>query len=181
MGISSIAVFCGSQKGKDKLFTTHAQQVGKIIAELKIKLVYGGGNIGLMGIVADAVLQERGEVVGVIPTILDKMERSHTGITELLIVEDMHTRKKKMYELCDAAVILPGGYGTLDELFEMVTWNNLSIHDKQIIILNSNGYYNHLLTHINTMMKYGFLYENPMERIRVIQDPLSLRELLTNA
>lgn len=176
--IKSMAVFCGSQSGQKEIFTDHAEQLGKLLAEKKIKLIYGGGNVGLMGSVANTSLENGGEVVGVIPHILDKMKRSHTGITKLLMVEDMHTRKKKMYELCDAAIILPGGYGTLDELFEMITWNNLSIHDKRIFILNSDGYYDHLLKHIEEMYNAGFLYENPAENITVIQEPDELAEFL---
>lgn len=172
--IKSLAVFCGSQNGTDVLFQKQADDLGRWMASRKINLVYGGGNVGLMGIVANAVLQGRGIVTGVIPKILDKQERSHKGLTELLIVDDMHTRKKKMYEMCDAAIILPGGYGTLDEMFEMITWNNLSIHDKEIYVLNINGFYNHLLAHINSMWHGGFLYENPMSRITVVN---SVQEL----
>lgn len=169
--IRSVAVFCGSQHGSNELFSRHASQLGKILGENKIRLVYGGGNVGLMGIIANNALENGGEVVGVIPDILVKMERSHAGITELLVVEDMHVRKRKMYELCDAAVILPGGHGTMDEFFEMITWNNLSIHDKKIFVLNSAGYYDHLLQHINTMYNSGFLYENPSDSIKVVSAP----------
>ena len=176
--IRSIAVFCGSQNGNNPLYELHAKELGELLGTRKVKLIYGGGNAGLMGIVANAVLGDGGEVVGVIPDILAKRERSHTGITELLVVEDMHIRKKKMYELCDAAVILPGGYGTLDELFEMITWNNLSIHDKRIFILNSGGYYEHLLQHIERMYSDGFLYENPAENITVLQEPSQLAAYL---
>lgn len=176
--IKALAVFCGSQQGAHQLFAAHAAILGKVMAEKNIKLIYGGGNVGLMGVIANTVLQNGGEVIGVIPQILDKRERSHRGITELIVVEDMHIRKKRMYELCNAAVVLPGGYGTLDELFEMITWNNLSIHDKQIYILNTAGYYDHLLLHIAVMMKGGFLYENPMERITVVNDPEELVQYL---
>ena len=172
--IRSLAVFCGSKSGDNELYATHAFELGKLLAEKNVKLIYGGGNVGLMGIAANAALENGGEVVGVIPHVIDKMERSHTGITELLIVDDMHIRKKKMYELCDAAIILPGGYGTLDELFEMITWNNLSIHDKKIFILNSGGYYNHLLQHIQQMFHAGFLYENPDENMTVMNELIEL-------
>lgn len=168
MLIKSMAVFCGSKDGRNELFATEAESLGTWIASRNIRLVYGGGNVGLMGAVANAVMKNGGSVVGVIPEILDARERSHKTITELLVVGDMHVRKRKMYELCDAAVILPGGYGTLDELFEMITWNNLSIHDKNIYIINLNGFYDHLLAHIETMLHSGFLYENPMHRITVV-------------
>ena len=107
----------------------HACRIRKTISKNNITLIYGGGNIGIMGTIADAVMENGGKVIGVIPKILVEWEQQHQGITELLIVDDMHIRKQKMYELCDAAIILPGGFGTLDELFEMVTWNQL-IHSR---------------------------------------------------
>ena len=122
----------------------------------------------------DLPIRENGKVIGVIPQVLVEWERQHTGISELFIVDDMHTRKKKMYDLCDAAIILPGGFGTLDELFEMVTWNQLSIHDKLIFILNSGGFYNHLIAHIGQMQEENFLYEAAMKRIIVITTPAEL-------
>jgi len=176
--IRSLAVFCGSQYGNIEMFSEHAKSLGELLAKRKVKLIYGGGNVGLMGIVANASLNGGGEVIGVIPKILASAERSHTGITELLIVDDMHIRKKKMYELCDAAIILPGGYGTMDELFEMITWNNLSIHNKRIFVLNSNHYYDYLLKHIGGMHQHGFLYENPADNITVLKDPLQLAAYL---
>jgi uncharacterized protein (TIGR00730 family) len=112
-----------------------------------------------------------GQVIGVIPELLISWEHQHEGITDLRVVSDMHTRKKKMYDLCDAAVILPGGNGTLDELFEMLTWNTLNIHNKKIVLLNSAGYYDHLVAHIETMSREGFLYANWQERLIVCADP----------
>ena len=114
MQLSSLAVFCGSKSGNDPLFIAHAKELGHLMAERNIKLVYGGGGKGLMGAVADAVMERNGKVVGVIPEVLLEWEAQHKGITELHVVADMHVRKKMMYELCDAAVILAGGYGTLD-------------------------------------------------------------------
>ena len=178
MPITSLAVFCGSKDGIDSVYIEHAQQLGKLMAEHTIKMIYGGGSSGLMGTVADSVMQHRGNVVGIIPHVLVEWERQHHGITELIIADDMHERKKKMYELCDAAIILPGGFGTLDELFEMLTWNQLSIHDKDIFILNSNGFYDHLLAHIEQLDKQGFLYESAKERITVLSDPAELVQYL---
>jgi len=178
MPITSLAVFCGSKDGIDSVYVEHAQQLGKLMADHNIKMIYGGGSSGLMGTVADSVMQHRGNVVGIIPHVLVEWERQHHGITELIIADDMHERKKKMYELCDAAIILPGGFGTLDELFEMLTWNQLSIHDKEIFILNSNGFYNHLLAHIEQLDKNGFLYETAKERITVLSYPLQLAQYL---
>ncbi len=165
MATSSIAVFCGSQSGNNPLYEQHARELGKYLGSNHIRLIYGGGSKGLMGAVADAVMANGGEVVGIIPELLIGWEHQHEGITDLQIVEDMHSRKKIMYDLSDAAIILPGGYGTLDELFEMLTWNTLRIHEKKIIMLNTAGYYNHLLAHIRFMQESKFLYENWEERI----------------
>src|SRR5262249_50800105 len=131
MPITSLAVFCGSRDGVNGVYALHAQELGEIMATQNVGMIYGGGSFGIMGVVADAVMQNDGKVIGIIPHILVEWEHQHHGITELIIVDDMHERKKKMYELCDAAIILPGGFGTLDELFEMLTWNQLSIHDKK--------------------------------------------------
>ena len=174
MPIISLAVFCGSKNSIDGIYVSHARQLGELMAKQNIKMIYGGGSSGLMGIVADAVMQHHGSVVGIIPHVLVEWERQHHGISELIIADGMHERKKKMYELCDAAIILPGGFGTLDELFEMLTWNQLSIHDKAIFILNSNGFYDHLLAHIEQLDKQGFLYETAKERITVLSDPAEL-------
>lgn len=178
MPITSLAVFCGSKDGIDGVYMEHARQLGELMASQNIKLIYGGGRSGLMGTIADSVMQHRGSVVGIIPHVLVEWERQHHGITELIIADDMHERKKKIYELCDAAIILPGGFGTLDELFEMLTWNQLSIHDKEIFILNSNGFYDHLLAHIEQLDKNGFLYETARERITILSDPLQLVQYL---
>lgn len=174
MKIRSLAVFCGSKSGNNPLYAEHAVILGKMLALNNITLVYGGGSKGLMGVLADTMMGNRGNVTGVIPKLLQDWEHQHEGITELLVVEDMHVRKKKMYELCDAALILPGGFGTLDELFELVTWNQLSIHDKQIFILNSDGFYNHLLTHIHRLQENGFLYEPIDKRIKFLMKPEEL-------
>ena len=171
MNLNSIAVFCGSKSGANSVYEAHAHALGKIMAERNIKLVYGGGNKGLMGAVANAVMENGGHVIGVIPKILMEWEHQHDGITDLRVVEDMHVRKKMLYELCDAAIILPGGNGTLDELFEMLTWNTLNIHNKKIILLNSAGYYDHLVAHIEKMAGEGFLYDNWQKRLIVCNHP----------
>ncbi|MFC0775217.1 LOG family protein [Terrimonas alba] len=178
MGIRSLAVFCGSKIGKNPLFSQHTIELGKLMAAQSITLVYGGGNVGIMGLIADEVMNNGGKVIGVIPQVLVEWERQHTSITELFVVDNMHARKKKMYDLCDAAVILPGGFGTLDELFEMVTWNQLSIHDKLIFIVNSDGFYNHLIAHIKQMQEESFLYEEAQKRIIVIDAPSDLLDHL---
>lgn len=139
MQVKRVAVFCGSKNGNNPVFTADAFQLGKFMAENDITLIYGGGNKGLMGAIANAVMDHGGKAIGVIPEVLLEWEHQHEGITELHVVKDMHIRKKMMYELCDAAIVLPGGNGTLDELFEMLTWNTLNIHNKKIILLNSAG------------------------------------------
>lgn len=174
----SVAVFCGSKKGKNKLFAKHAEELGLILAQKNIQLVYGGGKNGLMGIVSDTVLKNNGKVVGVIPSLLNEKEHQHDALTTLHIVETMHERKKMMYELCEAAIILPGGFGTLDELFEIITWNQLSIHDKTIVLINSDGYYNNLIAHLQKMQQEGFLYTAWNESFFIIQDPLELTSLM---
>ncbi len=174
MAIRSIAVFCGSKHGNNPVFSEHAVRLGEVLAKNKVTLVYGGGSAGLMGDVADSAMAHGGEVKGVIPKLLLEWERQHRGLTELIISDDMHERKKTIYSLCDAAIVLPGGFGTLDELFEIVTWNQLTIHDKEIFILNSGGFYDHLIAHIEKMKSEGFLYEKAERSIKVISEPSEL-------
>lgn len=178
MAIQSLAVFCGSKNGNNPLFAKQATELGKLMAENNITLVYGGGSAGIMGTIADSVMENGGKVTGIIPKLLLEWEVQHRGITELIICDDMHIRKRKLYSLCDAALILPGGFGTLDELFEIVTWNQLTIHDKHIYILNSGGFYDHLILHINRMKEEEFLYEEAIKRITVIDDPFALLQFL---
>lgn len=174
MNIRSLAVFCGSKDGKDPVFIEQAGQLGKLLAENNIQLIYGGGSAGIMGVIADAVMANGGEVKGVIPKLLLEWEVQHRGITELIICDDMHERKKTIYSLCDAAMVLPGGFGTLDELFEILTWNQLTIHDKQIFLLNSGGFYNDLIAHIERMRQQAFLYEKAERSIHFLNQPEDL-------
>ena len=174
MNIRSVAVFCGSKKGNNPIFERHAIELGKLIAILKLKAVYGGGGKGLMGIIANTILENAGHVIGVIPELLIEWEHQHKGLTELAVVPDMHSRKKMMYERCDAAIILPGGFGTLDELFEMLTWNQLKIHNKKIYVLNSDGFYNHLKNHLLLLQKEGFLHDDMTERLHFCETPVEI-------
>lgn len=174
MTLQSVAVFCGSKTGNNPLFARHATELGKLIAALKLKLIYGGGSTGLMGLVADAVLAGEGMVMGVIPELLIEWEHQHKGLSELAIVPDMHIRKKMMYDRCDAAIVLPGGFGTLDEFFEMLTWNQLKIHNKKIYVLNSDGFYNPLLAHLRQLQKEGFLYDPLEERMTFCETPVEV-------
>lgn len=175
MGIKAIAVFCGSKEGNNPLYVSQTSELGAILAEKKITLIYGAGNKGIMGTIANAMLANGGKVVGIIPTILQQKEHLHMGITETHVVANMHIRKQMIYEKADAAIILPGGYGTLDELFEILTWNALEIHNKKIFFLNTNGFYDHLIAHINTMYTEGFLYNHPIEQFTVLQQPSDVR------
>lgn len=181
MNIKSIAVFCGSQNGKNPLYALHTAELGRSLARAGLRIIYGGGKVGLMGVVADSALAEGGEVVGIIPERLKEWERHHSGLTELAVVPDMHTRKKMMYERCDAAVILPGGFGTLDELFEMLTWNQLKIHDKKIYMLNTDGFYSPLRLHLEHLAKEGFLYDVLEERMTFCDTPAQIIESLSAA
>lgn len=179
--ISSLAVFCGSKSGNHPLYEAQSKLLGSFLARHGITLIYGGGNKGIMGAVANAVLEGNGHVIGIIPHLLAQFEHQHNGVTELIVVEDMHTRKRMLYEKCDAAIVLPGGYGTLDELFEMLTWNQLSIHNKKIFILNTAGFYDHLLAHIKTMGSENFLYDRPEHRLIVMNDETAFDQLLQPA
>ncbi len=172
--LKSMAVFCGSKNGNNPLYAKHATQLGNLLAENNICLIYGAGNNGLMGCVANGVLEKNGRVIGIIPELLTSWERQHDGITELIVVENMHVRKRMLYEKADAAIILPGGFGTLDELFEILTWNQLSIHDKPVYILNSGGFYDALLQHMQRMMQEKFLYNPLNEVITILTSPEEL-------
>ena len=178
MPIKSLAVFCGSRTGLNPLFARQAKELGELLASKGIQLIYGGGSAGLMGIIADEVMRGGGSVTGIIPKLLVEWEVEHRGITELIVCDDMHERKQKIYSRADAALVLPGGFGTLDELFEIVTWNQLTIHDKSIFILNSDGFYDHLLAHIEKMKAEGFLYEEAIKRIFYLQVPADLTNYL---
>jgi hypothetical protein len=154
-----ITVFCGSSAGIDGTFISQATLLGQTLAQHKIGLVYGGANVGLMGAVADGVLNGGGTVIGVIPDFLRSKEIAHKGLTELIVVDSMHERKTKMNDLCDGVITLPGGFGTLEEFFEMLTWAQLGLHKKPIAILNTNGFYDALIVLLKTMVSQGFLKE----------------------
>ncbi|MCW3085575.1 MAG: yvdD [Bacteroidetes bacterium] len=154
-----ISVFCGSSLGTDVIFETQATALGKALAVRNIELVYGGAKVGLMGAVANGVLMNGGKAIGVLPHFLSSKEIAHDALTELILVETMHERKTKMNELCDGIIALPGGFGTLEEVFEMLTWAQLGLHQKPIGILNVNGFYDALNELLQTMVKKGFLKE----------------------
>jgi hypothetical protein len=176
MKIKSLSVFCGSKPGKNPAYLTETIALGKWMALNKIELVYGGGNKGLMGAIASACLENSGSVVGIIPKVLLELEAAHKGLTELIVTENMHARKLLLYEKGDAAIVLPGGFGTLDELFEMLVWNNLSIHEKKIILFNYEGFYDPLVAMIEKMEEEDFLYERNRYRLIICS---SLEEIRT--
>lgn len=152
-----VAVYCGSANGTDPAYLAEARGLGKAIAEAGMGLVYGGANVGLMGAVADAALGAGGEVIGVLPEVLAGREIAHTGLTRLESVATMHQRKARMVALADAFLILPGGYGTLDEMLEIVTWSQLRLHSKPCILINTLGYWNGFLDFLEQTVAAGFL------------------------
>lgn len=155
--MKTICVFCGSSLGEDPTFIEAASKLGEALAKSQITLVYGGANIGLMGTVANAVLKNGGKVIGVIPKFLAGKEIAHPNLTELILVESMHERKMKMFELSEGFIAMPGGFGTLEELSEMLTWQQLGLHRYPIGLLNINGFYNHLQLFFEEMEKKKLL------------------------
>ncbi|WP_211260640.1 TIGR00730 family Rossman fold protein [Amycolatopsis jejuensis] len=169
-----ICVFCGSARGFSPEYTDAAAGMGKLLAQRGIGLVYGGASVGTMGVVADAALAAGGEVIGVIPEVLSSVEIAHGGLTELHVVADMHQRKAKMAELSDAFVALPGGAGTLEELFEVWTWAQLGIHRKPIGLLDVAGYYTPLVAFADHMQQEGFLRPETRALLTVDSDAAAL-------
>jgi uncharacterized protein (TIGR00730 family) len=165
---SSVAVYCGSNSGIDPAFTDAAASLGRLLAERGLRLVYGGGHVGLMGAVADAVLDGGGEAHGVITRALEQKEIAHAGLTSLRVTETMHERKAAMADAADAFVMLPGGYGTLDEFFEVLTWAQLGIHAKPCAILDVAGYFDPLRAFLDGAVAAGFVH--PAHRDMVIMD-----------
>ncbi|MFK7998979.1 MAG: TIGR00730 family Rossman fold protein [Polyangiales bacterium] len=150
MELKRVAVYCASSASMDPVYNEAAKEVGRTLAERGLGLVYGGGNVGLMGLCADAALEAGGEVIGVIPQKIVDLERAHQGLTELLVVDSMHARKMMLASLSSACGILPGGFGTLDELFEVLTWNQLGYHRKPVGLFNVEGYYDSLLSFLDS-------------------------------
>ena len=178
MQIQSICVYCGSSAGTNPNWKHTAFEFGKLLAANNIRLVYGGGSVGLMGAVADGVLTNNGNVVGVIPEALKAMEVDHKGISTMHVVSNMHERKMMMAELSDAFVSLPGGIGTLEELFETFTWKQLSFHTKPCAILNIDGYYDDLISFLDHSVQSGFLRQSHLEDLIIETDANSLLERL---
>nr|WP_314494147.1 TIGR00730 family Rossman fold protein [uncultured Chryseobacterium sp.] len=178
--MKSITVFCGSSLGSEEIYKEQATLLGQTLAKQDIQLVYGGANVGLMGAVADGVLSEGGKAIGVLPHFLQSKEIAHTHLTELILVETMHERKTKMNELCDGVIALPGGFGTLEELFEMITWAQLGLHQKPIALLNIDGFYDDLIKLVQTMVDKGFLKQINQEMLLVSDNSNDLLEKMRN-
>ncbi len=171
-----VAVYCGASGGKGDGYLTIARAFGQLLAEQRIDVIYGGGKVGMMGAVADGALAAGGRVIGIIPRGLFEREIGHTGVTELRVVETMHDRKAMMAELADGIVALPGGYGTLDELCEMITWAQLGLHNKPIALLNYGGYYAPLLSMFDHALAEGFIPPAFRSLVMDAPDPAALLE-----
>ncbi len=165
-----ICVFCGSKPGTNPEFIQLAKGLGEELAQSGIELVFGGGHAGMMGAVADAVISNGGRVTGIIPEALVERESAHKGISKLITVPDMHSRKSKMYELSDAFIVLPGGLGTMDEFFEVFTWIQIGYHDKPLILMNSSQYYEPLLHFLDQMVDKGYTGSEIRNKLIVIEN-----------
>jgi len=178
--MQSICVFCGANFNGDPVLKQAVEQLAEVIAAQQISLVFGGGKVGVMGLLADAVMKHGGKAVGVIPQFLMDKEVGHTGLTELHIVENMHQRKQFMNDLCDGIIMLPGGFGTLEEFFEVLTWLQLGLHHNPVGILNVNGYYDFLLKQLDVMVDQCFLKPANRELVITSADPVELVKLMND-
>ncbi|MXV50240.1 TIGR00730 family Rossman fold protein [Pedobacter sp. HMF7647] len=172
--MNSVCIFCGANFNNDPALANAVEKLAGCLADNQITLIYGGGNVGVMGLLADAVLKRNGKVVGVIPQFLVDKEVAHTGLSQLVITQNMHERKKTMADLSDGFIMLPGGFGTLEEFFEVLTWLQLGLHNNPVGILNLNGYYDFLLKQMDVMVENRFLKRNNRELVINETDPETL-------
>ncbi len=179
--IKNVCVYCGSSSKVDDSYKTAATQLGGMIAKEGWGVVYGGGRVGLMGLVADSALSAGGEVVGIIPSHIEEREVQHEELTELHVVDTMHVRKQMMVDRSQAFVILPGGLGTLDELFELLTWKQLGLHDKPIVIVNMDGYWSEMLAAVRYIADQGFMRQDDLNLFVEVQDVKDVSEAIKNA
>ena len=179
--VRRLAVYCGSASGSSGVFADATRATATAMTQRRVDLVYGGGRLGLMGLIADSVLAGGGQVFGVIPQALVDIEVAHLGLTELHTVANMHERKAKMTDLADAFLALPGGIGTLDELFEAWSWNALGYHKKPFCLLNTNGYWDGLITFIDHATESGFMSAQRRQQLLVAETPEQALELLDEA
>ena len=178
--MKNILVYCGSSFGRNEIYKSTAKNLGRLLAKQSLRLIYGGGSGGLMGVVADAVLENGGEVTGIIPSFMEEWEVQHKGLTECIVVDSMHVRKQLMAEKADAVIALPGGWGTLDELFEILTWRQIGLHKMPIGLLNTNGFYDDLIVMLNKMVTEGFVREANAKFLIIDDNIDSLIEKLRN-
>ena len=178
--MEAISVFCGSSEGNDSKIITQAIELGEVLAKNEITLVYGAAKIGIMGKVAEAALRHHGKVIGVIPDFLKLKEVVHLGLYELITTSNMHQRKLKMHEISDGFIALPGGFGTFEELFEIITWAQLGLHQKPIGLLNSNGFYDPLIQMTETMVARGFVKMENLDLLIVADNVNSLLKKMQN-
>lgn len=178
MNLKSICVFCGANVGTDPAYEQAAVALGQALAERKLTLVYGGGAVGLMGVVANAAMQAGGEVIGIIPKALQDLEIGHKGLTRLEVVDGMHARKARMAELSDAFIALPGGLGTLEELFEVWTWGQLGYHAKPLGLMEVNGFYDKLSGFLDHVMQQGFVSQAHRGMLQIDDSPQGLLDKL---
>ena len=176
--VRSVSVFCGSSPGKSASYRRSAEELGRGLAERRIRIVYGGGGTGMMGTVADSALAAGGEVIGVIPTFLAEREVNHKGLSEVRVVATMHERKQLMFELSDAACALPGGLGTLDELVEMITWHQLDLHARPMVIVSTEGYWEGLQALVEAIVAGGFAQDSVRAMMRFVPDAAAAIEAL---
>lgn len=178
--MKSICVFCGASYNGDPVLRETIEQLAEVMAAQQISLVFGGGKVGVMGLLADAIMKRDGKAIGVIPQFLMDKEVGHNGLTELHIVENMHQRKQLMNDLCEGIIMLPGGFGTLEEFFEVLTWLQLGLHGNPVGVLNVNGYYDFLLKQMDVMVEQGFLKPSNRELVITSTDPIELVSLMNN-
>lgn len=176
--MKSVLVYCGSRTGNSDVYVLTAKRLGQLLVQNNCKLIFGGGNVGLMGALSNAMLEAGGQVIGVIPKRLVDREVANKGCTELIVVENMQVRKVQMEEMADFIITLPGGYGSMDELFESLTNAQLGIHEKPVVILNQNGFYDALITQVDKMVEEGFVLPENRARLLVAETPEELIELL---
>ncbi|MCA6220781.1 LOG family protein [Photorhabdus antumapuensis] len=173
-----VGIFCGSSNGNDEIYTNYAKELVEVLYRKNIDIVYGGGHVGIMGTIADASINKGMNIIGVMPKKLVEHELAHTGLSEIKIVSDMHERKKIISDYADFFIALPGGTGTLEEIFEVWTWGQLGFHDKPCAILNVNGYYDSLIAFFREMVEKNFMKKEYLDMLVVSEDPNVLLELV---
>jgi uncharacterized protein (TIGR00730 family) len=178
--MKAICVFCGANFNGDIALKQAVEQLAEVMVSRNITLIFGGGRVGVMGLLADAILERGGKAIGVIPQFLMDKEVGHTGLTELHIVENMHQRKQLMNDLCDGIIMLPGGFGTLEEFFEVLTWLQLGLHSHPVGVLNVNGFYDFLLKQLDVMVEQRFLKPANRQLVQTSPDAIELVNLLEN-